>query len=184
MRNAVVKETIFVVSTDDRLRAGLVEGLAGRGFEVHASRGETLQAPTAPQLAVVDVAADLHLLRDVRAQYPSARVVVMVPSPSARLVFAALRLGAVHCIARTANADAVMRAFTEASEPLELLPTVDEAFPTLDEARSGHIGLALDLARGNISRAARLLGIHRQSLQRILRHSRPQAQAGADNNAA
>src|SRR5947208_17101443 len=108
-KDAAVKETIFVVSSDDRLRAGLVEGLAGRGFEVHASRGDALNAPTPPQLVVADVTGDLRILRDLRAAYPGARIVVMVPSPSARAVFAALRLGAVHCIGRTGNGESVLR---------------------------------------------------------------------------
>jgi len=179
-----VRRTIFVVSSDDRLRAGLVEGLAERGFEVHATRGDAVAAAVPPELIVLDVSGDLRLLRDMREVHAGARIVALVPYPSAPVVFAALRLGAAHCIARTGDAETVLGAFAEAEGPPDALVGTAIDFPTLDDARAAHIGSALQLAGGNISRAARLLGIHRQSLQRILRQARPVAAiADADADA-
>lgn len=48
-------------------------------------------------------------------------------------------------------------------------PAVDYHFPTLAENEAAHIDLAMHLVGGNVSKAADLLGIRRQSLQRKLR---------------
>jgi two-component system response regulator RegA len=45
--------------------------------------------------------------------------------------------------------------------------------PTLQRAQWEHIQRALAAANGNVSQAARLLGLHRQSLQRMLRKIPP-----------
>jgi two-component system, response regulator RegA len=122
------------------------------------------------------------LIRDVSAAFPGARIVVMAPYPSAQLMFIALRLGAVNCIATTTEAAPVLAAFAEAESPVDLAPPARSTFATLDEARWHHIGRALEASRGNISGAARLLGIHRQSLQRILRSLREDGAANSNED--
>jgi two-component system, response regulator RegA len=82
---------------------------------------------------------------------------------------------------RASLAGRVVLAVAE-DEPAAVAPTPpSDVFVTLEEARWQHIARALEATGGNISGAARLLGIHRQSLQRILRgRQRPDPVAHLD----
>ncbi len=164
----------LIISRDEELRRRLALSLRAQSHLVDESSMPALVA-SPPERVVVDtgrVLAPAHdvasTLRDLVGAWPGVPVVVMAPSPSAYLMHVTLRLGAVHCIARSAEADVVLRAFAEAEQPTETLAGA-RLFATLDEARWEHLGRALEAAKGNISVAARLLGLHRQSLQRMLR---------------
>lgn len=179
----------LIVSSDDQLRSRLADDLRARSFDV-----DETAAPAAGELSVDRVVIDatrpnapghttLDLVRDVVAAFPGVPVLMLAPFPSAALMRMALRIGAVHCVPRTESAAAIVAAFDEAERPVDLAPRPETAFASLDEARWQHIGRALETSRGNISGAARLLGIHRQSLQRILRSLKTQGASadGADD---
>ncbi len=169
----------LIVSQDDLFRRRLVEALRERSIAADEVSPDALSSAPRADRIVVDVTRAAtpggvmlaHALGAIEA-FPEASVVVMAPFPSASLMHRAMRLGARHCIPRTDSAAAILAAFDECERPVELSPRVDASFASLDEARWQHIGRALDASRGNISGAARLLGIHRQSLQRILRSLR------------
>jgi two-component system response regulator RegA len=168
---------ILIVSRDEGLRDRLAVSLRARSIAVDEARVVSA-ASARPEKIIVDVAhatapgwAMVPLLREVTTRFPGVPVLVLAPFPSANLMHTAMRLGAAHCIERTAMAARVLEAFEAAERPIEAGVERD-AFATLEEARWQHIGRALESARGNISVAAKLLGLHRQSLQRMLRSQR------------
>jgi len=56
-----------------------------------------------------------------------------------------------------------------------------EPFPTFDEAERAHVAAALSRSGGNRSAAARLLGISRNALYRLLqRHGLEEGAAGSE----
>ena len=77
-------------------------------------------------------------------------------------------------INRPADADDIVAAFARGNAPpLEPPPDQDYKAPSLARAEWEHINRVLSDAGGNISEAARRLGIHRRSLQRKLQKYPP-----------
>jgi two-component system, response regulator RegA len=75
---------------------------------------------------------------------------------------------------KPADADDILHAFARGDSEIDL-PEDDEEIPvpTLAQAEWEHIHRILADCGGNISEAARRLGIHRRSLQRKLRKRAP-----------
>jgi len=86
----------------------------------------------------------------------------------------AVRAGAVNFLSKPADADDILMAFQRGEQPT--VPEGGLAFPAPSLARNEweHIHRVLADCGGNISEAARRLGIHRRSLQRKLRKRAPE----------
>ena len=80
----------------------------------------------------------------------------------------AVRLGAVHYLSKPADADDVLTAFARGDAPPLSTGPADYSTPSLARAEWEHINRVLTDCQGNVSQAARLLGLHRRSLQRKL----------------
>ncbi len=87
----------------------------------------------------------------------------------------AVRLGATYYLSKPADADDIVAAFARGeAPPLESAGRIrDYQAPSLARAEWEHINRVLSDAGGNISEAARRLGIHRRSLQRKLQKYPP-----------
>ena len=98
-------------------------------------------------------------------------MVVLTGYGSIATALEAVRLGATHYLTKPADADEILAAFAEAQgdrrrPPGPASPAVDT--PSLARVEWEHINRVLADCGGNVSEAARLLGIHRRSLQRKL----------------
>jgi two-component system response regulator RegA len=104
------------------------------------------------------------------------RIVILSGFGSIATAIEAIRLGAVNFLPKPADADEILRAF-ETPKAAELIgEEASEAAiptPTLAQAEWEHIHRILADCEGNISEAARRLGLHRRSLQRKLRKQAP-----------
>jgi two-component system, response regulator RegA len=164
--------TLLVVEDDDFLRDRLVRAFAERGFLVQgaASVSEARRlSEEAPEYAVVDLRigeeSGLDVLRTLLAKDPATRVVVLTGYGSIATAVEAMRLGAVHYLTKPADADQILAALKRgASDPV---PPANEPL-SLARAEWEHINHVLLSVSGNISEAARRLGLHRRSLQRKL----------------
>ena len=111
----------------------------------------------------------LVLLQDLIAMHPDIQVVLLTGYGSIATAVEAMRLGAVNMIQKPADADMVLAAFErrhagpEDETPAEYQP------PTLARAEWEHIQRVLTDCGGNVSLAARKLGMHRRTLQRKLK---------------
>jgi len=106
--------------------------------------------------------------RVLKAHDPTTRVVVLTGYGSIATAVEAMRLGAVHYVAKPADADDILEAFARA-ETGDAPPDDDPGpVPSLARVEWEHINRVLADCGGNVSRAARLLGLHRRSLQRKL----------------
>jgi two-component system response regulator RegA len=102
-------------------------------------------------------------------------VVVLTGYGSIATAVDAIKLGAVHYLTKPADADEVVAAFTRAAPEAAAAAPVDEiAAPSLARAEWEHINRVLSDCGGNVSEAARRLGMHRRSLQRKLAKFPPQ----------
>jgi two-component system response regulator RegA len=176
-------QTLLVVDDDRAFRERLAHALRARGYEVStaADYDEAMARATtdSPELAVVDLKmpgrSGLELVRDLLAVDPTTRIVVLTGYGSIATAIDAIRLGAVHYLSKPADADDLVAAFARADAPPLAPPPSEFVAPSLARAEWEHIQRVLSDVAGNVSEAARRLGIHRRSLQRKLSKRPPSA---------
>jgi two-component system response regulator RegA len=166
--------TVLVVDDEDAFRTRLVRALEDRGFEAWgAAEGEEAIAKAereTPECAVVDLrmprSSGLAVVRRLHALDATTRIVVLTGYGSIATALDAVRSGATHYLTKPADIDEVLAAFDRDDRPAAAFPAT--TVPSLDRVEWEHIERVLVDCEGNITRAARLLGIHRRSLQRKL----------------
>jgi two-component system response regulator RegA len=166
--------TILIVDDDPTLRVRLVRALRDRGLEVAAAGGydEALAAARVetPELALVDLRlparSGLDLVRSLKELDPTTVIVVLTGYGSIATAVEAIKLGASAYLTKPVDADQILAAFNGGTPASAGAPTF--AVPTLARVEWEHIQRVLADCGGNLSQAARLLGIHRRSLQRKL----------------
>jgi two-component system response regulator RegA len=104
----------------------------------------------------------IHLLK--RAD-PETRIVVLTGYGSIATAIEAVRRGATNYLTKPADADEILSALGEAAAESATVPAKPMS---LDQVEWEHINRVLLDCDGNISEAARILGLHRRSLQRKL----------------
>lgn len=172
--------TIMVVDDDEILRTRLARAFVDRGLEVctAASYEEAvaLAREDSPEYAVVDLRMPgrngLELVAALKQIDPATSVVVLTGYGSIATAVEAMRLGATHYLPKPAHADDILAAFAKGQAPPNPLLEPSDP-PTLARAEWEHINRVLDDCGGNISEAARRLGLHRRSLQRKLQKYPP-----------
>lgn len=167
---------VLVVDDDETYRGTLARALERRGFQVLAagSADEALERARGVRIdyASVDLrmpgASGLELVRALGGLSPRPVIVVLTGYGSIATALEAIKAGASHYLTKPADVSDLLRAFdiraTAASPPLE--PPLE--VPSLARVEWEHINRVLAECGGNISRAARLLGLQRRSLQRKL----------------
>ncbi len=180
MTDALPK-TIMLVDDDDVFRQRLVRAFERRGYRTHGADGPAAALALAqqhhPGQAVVDLrmpgGSGLELVKALKAMHPAMRIVVLTGYGSIATAIEAIRLGATYYLPKPASAEDIIAAFLrEQLPPLEAVPG-NEPAPSLARAEWEHINRVLTDCGGNISEAARRLGIHRRSLQRKLQKYPP-----------
>ncbi len=164
---------MLLVEDDERFRGRLARALSARGCEVRAvSTGLEAVAAAAqesPEVAVVDLKLGsengLDVVRELHSVDPTTRILVLTGYGSIATALESVRLGAVNYLTKPVDADQVVAAF-EGKEVSQDQPPV--AVPSLARVEWEHIQRVLADCDGNVSQAARLLGIHRRSFQRKL----------------
>jgi len=170
----------LVVDDDVAFRTRLVKALASRGYVARdaGTVDEAIETAAAfkPDAAVVDLKmpggkSGLDLVPNLVARHPGVQVVVLTGYGSIATAVDAVRNGAVNYLSKPADADQILAAFEvddHASHANHTGPDPAEQTPSLARVEWEHIQRILTDCDGNISLAARKLGIHRRSLQRKL----------------
>jgi two-component system, response regulator RegA len=163
---------ILLVDDDDRFRDRLALALAQRGIEVWTAtdRDTALAVASSRPVdrAIVDLrmpgASGLVVVRDLLKLHPAASVVVLTGFFSIASTVEAIRIGARDYLVKPCDADRILAAFER--EPGEAEETeLQLETPSLARVEWEHIERVLRECGGNISKAARVLGIHRRTLQ-------------------
>jgi two-component system response regulator RegA len=171
------QQSILVVDDDYALRERLAQAFEDRGWRAvtaaDAAEARRVGATAEPTHAVLDLSmpgdSGLVLLRDLLEADPSIQIVILTGYGSIATAVDAMRLGAVNMIQKPADADMVLAAFARThAGPHEETPA-DYEPPSLARAEWEHIQRVLTDCGGNVSLAARKLGMHRRTLQRKLK---------------
>jgi two-component system response regulator RegA len=166
--------SILVVEDDDVLRRVLVSAFRDRGYEAEGAANAAAAIRTAehdsPEMAVVDLRlageSGLDVVRRLKAIDPSTAIVVLTGYGSIATALESVRLGAMHYLTKPTDADRILTAFQHglAARPRDPAPEP----PSLARVEWEHLNRVLTDCDGNISEAARQLGMHRRTLQRKL----------------
>jgi two-component system response regulator RegA len=162
--------TLLIVEDDSPLRDRLVRAMRDRGFDARGVADHTSALAAAreesPELALVDLKlpgeSGLQVIRDLKELDPGTIVVVLTGYGSIATAVEAVKLGAASYLTKPADADQIVAAFDGTP------PRPGAEVPSLARVEWEHIHRVLTDCGGNVSRAARSLGIHRRSLQRKL----------------
>lgn len=107
----------------------------------------------------------LVLLKGLLAKFPDLRAVILTGYGSISTAMEAVRLGAHNYLTKPASFQSILAAI---SSPAGQAAIGSASLPSLEEVQNEYVNRILDQNDGNISRAARILGLHRRSLQRKL----------------
>ena len=124
-----------------------------------------------PDFALLDLklaegdGTSLELIAPLRAACPAMRIVLVTGYASVATAVEAIKRGADDYLPKPASLEAILRAV--AGEENDATPE-PVAMTPLSRIEWEHIQQALAETDGNVSAAARLLGMHRRSLQRKL----------------
>ena len=175
------ERSLLVVDDDQTFRARLMRAFEDRGLRVEGAGDHTAALETArtfqPDLAVIDLRmpgkSGLEVVRDLTAEIPNVKVVVLTGYGSIATALETVRLGAVDYLTKPADADQILAAF-EGKKPARQEAPDGSEVPSLERVEWEHIQRVLSDCEGNVSKAARVLGIHRHTLQRKLANFPPQ----------
>ncbi len=171
---------ILVVDDDVIFRTRLTKALSARGFETHvAASGEEgieIARQVKPQRAVVDLRmpgmGGLDLVSQLHAMDKEMKILVLTGYGSIATAVDAVHRGAIDYLTKPVDTEQILASFArydggEAAAPAPATADADPV-PSLARVEYEHIQRILNDCQGNISAAARKLGIHRRSLQRKL----------------
>jgi two-component system response regulator RegA len=179
VRRAATRGRLLVVDDDDAFREAMQLEFSERGYHVLCAADHrsavSLAAVHRPQFAIVDLRLEnergLEVVKDLVDRFPGLRAVVLTGYGSVASAVEAIKLGAHHYMTKPADPDALEAAFqSEGGDPSVMVP---DNPPSLARHEREYIEYVLASTGGNISEAARKLGLHRQSLQRKLRKYPP-----------
>ncbi|MCB9683360.1 MAG: response regulator [Alphaproteobacteria bacterium] len=165
-------KTVMIVEDDAVYRQALGRALHRSGYTpieapgVEAARHALADAR--PTHAVVDLAlpdgSGIDVVRALTDQVPGCRVVLLTAHGTIPATVEAMRAGACDVRTKPISTDALVLA-------LETAEATHDHDP-LDQVTADHVQRVLDAVDGNVSEAARRLGLHRRTLQRRIRSGR------------
>jgi two-component system response regulator RegA len=165
---------ILLVDDSENLCFALRRAFERRGYEVECSHcADTAMAKFRefrPTNVVMDLkmpgASGLTLIKRFREHDPTVAIVVVTGYSSVATAIEAIKLGAVHYLAKPVDATQIEAAFQrlDGDDGVQ----AREAPLSVDRLEWEHIQTILSERQGNVSATARALGMHRRTLQRKL----------------
>lgn len=168
------RPSLLLVDDDETFCRVLSRALERRGFSVTVAHNVDMALPLAeanpPEYAVVDLSmpgeSGLVLVEALKQLDAETHIVVLTGYASIATAVEAIKLGAVHYLAKPADTDEIVGAFGrdsgDASMPVNHSPL------SVDRLEWEHIQKVLAENQGNVSATARALKMHRRTLQRKL----------------
>jgi two-component system response regulator RegA len=175
LRSEQTLPSLLLVDDDQVLCTVMARALQRRGYDVvlaHDYQSALDAAAGRPlEFAVIELkfpgGSGLSLVKELMDLNRRARVVVLTGYGSIATAIAAIKSGAHYYLTKPANADDVVAVLRGDGEPASAAP-VGEKPLSVNRLEWEHINRVLNGNNGNVSATARLLGMHRRTLQRKL----------------
>jgi two-component system, response regulator RegA len=182
-----MSESVLLIDDDDVFARVLARALGARGFDVGvaANRAQALSSARErkPDYAVLDLKlgedSGLALIPELLELQPELRILLLTGYASIATAVEAIKRGAWDYLAKPVDADQVVQALRGSGQRDEGASVPVFAAPPLKRLEWEHIQRVLAECDGNISEAARRLGLHRRTLQRKL-SKRPVRESGGN----
>lgn len=163
--------SLLIVDDDERLRERLAHAIAARGYTVHTAADHTAAIAVADahrlDRAIVDLRMPgpdgLTVIQALLHRQPDLAIVVVTGYGSIATAVEAVKLGARDYLTKPSNADQILAAFDADADEAAPAPTYE--VPSLARVEWEHIARVLRECSGNVSHAARVLGMSRRTLQ-------------------
>ena len=165
---------LLIVDDDEVLCQVLARALSKREYQVFVAynQQQALQQAQqhAPEFAIVDLRigsdSGLNVIKTLRELNSEIRIVVLTGFASISTAVEAIKLGAIHYLTKPAEVEEILKAFFhdegDADAELQTRPM------SAKRMEWEHLQKVLADNNGNISAAARAMGMHRRTLQRKL----------------
>lgn len=166
-------KAILICEDDRDLRDSLERSFLRRGYDPKAV-SNVKEAVTAlknfhPRFAVIDLKmpgeSGLALIKQLHEFDKNMKIVVLTGYASITTTIEAIKLGACYYLAKPANVDDIIAAFSGKKDE-EI--TISNKKTSLKNLEWEHINKVLAEVDFNVSKAARILGLHRRTLSRKL----------------
>lgn len=170
------KPAALIVDDDDVFHHRLRRAFELRGWEAHvAGSGKealTRARETGPDLAIVDLRlpgeSGLDIVKSLRELDATVSIIVLTGYGSIATALEAVRCGADHYLSKPVDVDQILSTYEAVRSSMLGDTPPPTTVPSLGRVEWEHIQRVLTDCDGNISQAAKLLGLHRRSLQRKL----------------
>lgn len=165
----MIAPTLLIVEDDQRLRDSIAIEFSEKGYAVSTADSIKTIETKNYEFAIVDMrlngASGLNVVEHLKQISPNCRIVILTGYGSISTAVEAIKLGAINYLTKPADIDKIEQAL--------LGKTVENAKQkqpiTLSQQEHEYIEYVLTQNDGNISKTAKALGLHRQSLQRKLK---------------
>lgn len=168
------RPNLLLLDDDETFCELLSRAFTRRGYDTMIAHdldsAERLAAERHPEYAVVDLRigkeSGLNAIKRLIESEPGIRIVILTGYASISTAVEAIKLGAIHYLTKPTEVDDIIKAFYhdqgDAAVPVETRPM------SAKRAEWEHLQRVLNEYDGNISAAARAMGMHRRTLQRKL----------------
>lgn len=174
MENNPDLPNLLLVDDDEVLCQVLSRALEKRHYNVQVaySLDDALASAQLypPEFAIVDLRigndSGLSVIKALHENEPGIRIVVLTGYASISTAVESIKLGAIHYLTKPAEVDDIIQAFyhDEGSTQIDIAPQP----LSVKRMEWEHLQKVLNDNDGNISAAARAMGMHRRTLQRKL----------------
>jgi len=169
------KPVALIVDDDEVLRLRLCHSLEKRGWQACGAAdaaGAMISArDKRPGLAVVDLRlpyeSGIDIVRRLRELDSKTFIVMLTGYGSIATALEAVKSGADHYLTKPVDADQILATLKD-DRSSSSTEAVEPEVPSLARVEWEHIQRILTDCDGNVSQTAKLLGLHRRSLQRKL----------------
>jgi two-component system, response regulator RegA len=167
---------MIIVDDDEIFRNRLCRAFSQRNWHAHgaatAEEALALVDEHEPDMVLIDLRlsseSGLDVIGQVRGKDATAKIIMLTGFGSIATALTAIKLGADDYVSKPADVDQILTSYmklsgVDGSDGTDIPPA-----PTLARVEWEHVQRVLSDCDGNVSKAARVLGIHRRSLQRKL----------------
>lgn len=165
-------QTILLVDDDEVFCETMARALKRHGYQILTANNsdDAISIAGDANYAVIDLRigeeSGLNLIDTLHHLHPELRMVVLTGFSSIATAVEAIKLGAIHYLTKPTDAMDIINAFTKTQGNTNI--DIDAQPMSVNRLEWEHLQRVLTEHEGNISAAARALGMHRRTLQRKL----------------